>query len=212
MKFQVTIANLSFHMIEPDRLVAYLAPCSLLALTPGPGILYVMTRTLTGGTREGVLSSVGTFAGGFAHVLAAALRLSAILATSAVAFQAVRYAGAAYLIYLGIQMIRRSGRNEVAEAPPPAGNPFVQGVVTEALNPKTAIFFLSFIPPFVSEPSFAQFVFLGAISVTLNTVADLLVVAFAAPLARKLTGTWHRRQQLATGTGMVSLGNYVAAD
>ena len=199
-------------MIETDRLVAYLAACSILALTPGPGILYVMTRTLAGGTREGVLSSVGTFVGGFAHVLAAALGLSAILATSALAFQSVKYAGAAYLIYLGIQMIRRSGHLEVADAPPPTGSPFLQGIVTEALNPKTAIFFLSFIPQFVTHPSFAQFVFLGAISVTLNTLADLLVVAFAAPLARTLTGTWRRRQQLATGTGMITLGIYVAAD
>ncbi|MCX6603128.1 MAG: LysE family translocator [Acidobacteria bacterium] len=199
-------------MIETDRLVAYLAACSILALTPGPGILYVMTRTLAGGTREGFLSSVGTFVGGFAHVLAAALGLSAILATSALAFQAVKYAGAAYLIYLGIQMIRRSGHLEVADAPPPKGSPFLQGIVTEALNPKTAIFFLSFIPQFVTHPSFAQFVFLGAISVTLNTLADLLVVAFAAPLVRTLTGTWRRRQQLATGTGMITLGIYVAAD
>ena len=199
-------------MIETDRLLAYLAACSILVLTPGPGIFYVMTRTLAGGTREGVLSSVGTFVGGFAHVLAAALGLSAILATSALAFQAVKYAGAAYLVYLGIQMIRRSGHLEVADAPPPKGSPFLQGIVTEALNPKTAIFFLSFIPQFVTHPSFAQFVCLGAISVTLNTLADLLVVAFAAPLARKLTGTWRRRQQLATGTGRITLGAYVAID
>ena len=191
-------------MIETDRLLAFLAACSILALTPGPGILYVMTRTLAGGTREGVLSSLGTFVGGFAHVLAAALGLSAILATSALAFQAVKYAGAAYLIYLGIQMIRRSGRLEVDDVPPPTGNPFLQGIVTEALNPKTAIFFLSFIPQFVTQPTFAQFVVLGAISVTLNTLADLL--------ARKLSGTWRRRQQLAPGTGMVTLGIYVAAD
>ncbi len=140
-------------MIETDRLLAFLAACSILALTPGPGIFYVMTRTLTGGTREGALSS------------------------------------------LGIQMIRRSGHLEVADAPPPKGNPSLQGIITEALNPKTAIFFLSFLH---------QFVALGGISVTLNTLA--------APLARKLTGTWRRRQQLATGAGMVTLGAYVAID
>lgn len=122
LKFQVTIANLSFHMIETDRLAAYLAARSILALIPGPGILYVMTRTIADGTREGVLS--------------------------ALAFQALQYAGAAYL-YLGIQMVRRSGHLEVADAPQPKGNPFAQGIVTEALNPKTATFFLSFIPQFV---------------------------------------------------------------
>ena len=135
LKFQVTIANLSFHMIEPDRLAAYLAARSILALVPGPGILYVMTRTIADGTREGVLS--------------------------ALAFQALKYAGAAYL-YLGIQMVRRSGHLEVADAPQPKGNPFAQGTVTEGLNPKTAIFVLSFIPQFVTQPTFAQFFVLGA--------------------------------------------------
>lgn len=131
-------------MIETDRLVAYLAACSILALTPGPGILYVMTRTLAGGTREGVLSSVGTFVGGFAHVLAAALGLSAILATSALAFQSVKYAGAAYLIYLGIQMIRRSGHLEVADAPPPKGSPSSKASSPRPSTPK---------PPSSSSPS-----------------------------------------------------------
>ena len=171
-------------MIETDRLLAFLAACSILALTPGPGILYVMTRTLAGGTREGVLSSLGTFVGGFAHVLAAALGLSAILATSALAFQAVKYAGAAYLIYLGIRMIRRSGRLEVDDVPPPTGNPFLQGIVTEALNPKTAIFFLSFIPQFVTQPTFAQFFVLGARPPRPQTNRHL-----ASPPA---TRYWHR--------------------
>ncbi len=150
-----------------------------------------MTRTLANETSEGVLSSLGTFAGGLVHVLAAALGLSAILATSALAFQAVKYAGAAYLIYLGVQMIRPSGHLEVAAAPAPKGNPFLQGIITEALNPKTAIFFFSIIPQFVTQPTFLR---------------------FAAPLARKLSGAWRRRQQLATGTGRVTLGAYVAID
>lgn len=199
-------------MTENVQFLPFLAASLLLALTPGPGILYVMTRTLAGGAREGVASSLGTFVGGFAHVLAAALGLSAILATSALAFQLVKYAGAAYLAYLGVRMILRANQPLVVDAPAPTGNPFLQGIITEALNPKTAIFFLSFIPQFVSHPTLTQFILLGSISVTLNTLADLLVVAFAAPLSRKLTGTWRRRQQLATGTGLVALGAYVAAD
>jgi threonine/homoserine/homoserine lactone efflux protein len=93
-------------MMEGTRFALFLSAALLLALTPGPGILYVLGRTLNGGRREGILSSLGTFVGGSVHVVAASLGLSAILATSATAFQIVRYAGAAYLVYLGVMMIR----------------------------------------------------------------------------------------------------------
>jgi threonine/homoserine/homoserine lactone efflux protein len=93
-------------MFEGLHFLVFGAAALVLAVTPGPGMLYVLGRTVNAGRREGVLSSLGTFAGGSIHLLAAALGLSAILATSATAFQIVRYAGAAYLIYLGIAMIR----------------------------------------------------------------------------------------------------------
>ena len=94
-------------MIDGTRFALFVSAAAILALTPGPGILYVLGRTLHGGRREGVLSALGTFVGGSVHVLAAGLGLSAILMTSATAFQVVRYAGAAYLVYLGISMIRK---------------------------------------------------------------------------------------------------------
>ncbi len=93
-------------MIEGGHFALFATAALLLAITPGPGMLYVLGRTMHGGRREGFLSSLGTFAGGSVHVIAAALGLSAVLATSATAFEVVRYAGAAYLIYLGIAMIR----------------------------------------------------------------------------------------------------------
>ena len=92
-------------MIDGTRFALFVSAAAILALTPGPGILFVLGRTLHGGRREGVLSALGTLVGGSVHVLAAGLGLSAILMTSATAFQVVRYAGAAYLIYLGISMI-----------------------------------------------------------------------------------------------------------
>lgn len=204
-------------MIEGTRFLLFGTAALVLAVTPGPGMLYVLGRTVNGGRREGILSSLGTFAGGSIHVLAAALGLSAILATSATAFQVVRYAGAAYLIYLGIAMIR--SRNL---APPSAvekgggSRPFLQGITTEVLNPKTALFFLSFIPQFVSVARghvTLQFLILGTISVTLNTCADLVVVMSASALARKLKGDkrFARRQRTASGVGMIGLGIYVAA-
>jgi threonine/homoserine/homoserine lactone efflux protein len=204
-------------MFGAPRFFLFLSAAFLLAVTPGPGIFYVLTRSLAGGRREGVLSAAGTFLGGLVHVVAAALGLSAILAASALAFQTVKYAGAAYLVYLGLTMIRR--RNEEMQG---AGNseairrgPLAQGVITEVLNPKTALFFLSFIPQFVSVNAghvVAQFLILGAISVTLNTSADIVVACFAGPLGTRMKNSarFRRRQRTASGLVMAGLGIYVA--
>jgi threonine/homoserine/homoserine lactone efflux protein len=202
-------------MFDPHRFLLFFAAALLLAVTPGPGIFYVLARSLAGGSREGVLSSLGTFVGGFFHVLAAALGVSAILAASAVAFHTVKYAGAAYLVWLGISMIRTRSADVAVSAAKPSQGAFRQGIFTEVLNPKTALFFLSFIPQFIAPERghvFLQFVLLGALSVVLNTAADLVVVALAAPLERKLKSSarFRRGQRVASGVGMITLGAYVA--
>ena len=214
-------------MFDAHRFALFFAAALLLALTPGPGIFYVLARTLAGGRREGFQSSIGTFFGGLFHVFAAALGVSAILAASAVAFHTVKYAGAAYLIFLGIKMIRSRNvpmaDHSIAETgAPSAGTPrydaaaaFKQGILTEALNPKTALFFLSFIPQFIAPERghiFLQFATLGILSVALNTAADLLIVFLAAPLERKLKSspTFRSRQRTASGLGMIGLGAYLA--
>jgi threonine/homoserine/homoserine lactone efflux protein len=205
-------------VVIPSRFAIFLGAALILAITPGPGIFYVLARSLRGGRREGVLSAAGTFLGGLVHVGAAAFGLSAILAASAIAFETVRYAGAAYLIYLGYRMIR--SRNEAMtdqDLESSAGrNTLAQGITTEVLNPKTALFFLSFIPQFVSLHQghvAAQFLLLGAISVTLNTCADLLVACFAGPLGSKMkrSAKLRSRQRAASGAAMIGLGVYVAA-
>ncbi|HET8966360.1 MAG TPA: LysE family translocator [Candidatus Acidoferrum sp.] len=193
----------------------FLAAAILLAVTPGPGIFYVLARTLAGGRREGFQSSFGTFFGGLFHVFAAALGVSAILSASAVAFHTVKYAGAAYLVFLGVKMIRSRNAELPTGATAPRGNAYRQGILTEALNPKTALFFLSFIPQFIAPERghvFFQFATLGILSVTLNTAADLIVVSLAAPLERKLKSSarFRRGQRTASGLGMVGLGAYVA--
>jgi len=199
-----------------SRFLVFLGAALILAITPGPGIFYVLARSLRGGRREGVLSTAGTFLGGLVHVAAAAFGLSAILAASAVAFETVRYAGAAYLIYLGYRMIRTRDQEAVdLDLERPSRGTFVQGVMTEVLNPKTALFFLSFIPQFVSVQQgyvAAQFLLLGAISVTLNTCADLLVACFAGPLGSKMrhSAKLRSRQRAASGAAMIGLGVYVA--
>ena len=202
-------------MFDTHRFLLFFVAALLLAITPGPGIFYVLARSLAGGRREGILSSFGTFVGGLFHVLAAALGVSAILAASAVAFHTVKYAGAAYLVWLGIRMIRTRNAEMVVSASQPSQGAFRQGILTEVLNPKTALFSLSFIPQFIAPERghvFLQFVVLGALSVFLNTAADLLVVVLAAPLERKLKSSarFRRGQRTASGLGMITLGAYVA--
>ncbi len=202
-------------MIDGHKFVLFFVAAFVLAITPGAGIFYVLARTLAGGRREGVQSSLGTFVGGLFHVTAAALGISAVVAASAVAFHTVKYAGAAYLVWLGIRMIlsRNEAMPEKTEAP--KGSAFRQGIFTEALNPKTALFFLSFIPQFIAPERghvFWQFVVLGVLSVTMNTGADLAVVQLAAPLEKRLkeSAKFRRNQRVASGAGMIGLGAYVA--
>jgi len=208
-------------MFDSARFFVFLGAALLLAAAPGPGMLYVLARSLAGGRREGLLSALGTFFGGMVHVFAAAAGVSIILAKSAAAFATVKYVGAAYLCFLGIRMIlearKEATRDEAtALAPlPRARNPFWQGVMTEVLNPKTALFFLSFIPQFVNRSHghiFGQFILLGAISVTLNTTADIVVTLLAGPLGQRIrqSARFRRRQRTLTGAVMIGLGAYVA--
>jgi threonine/homoserine/homoserine lactone efflux protein len=138
------------------------------------------------------------------------------LATSAVAFSVVKYAGAAYLVYLGGSMLRSRNMNvEMAEEQGAGQGHLLQGIWTEVLNPKTALFFLSFIPQFVSTAKghlVMQFLFLGSVSVALNTTADLLAVLLAGAVAHKLRDNpeFTRKQRTASGVGMIGLGVYVA--
>jgi len=207
-------------MFDSTRLVLFLTAALLLAIAPGPGMLYVLARSLAGGKREGVLSAFGTFLGGMVHVFAAALGVSIILARSAIAFAAVKYVGAAYLCFLGVRMILDARKDNATDEPAPqdtkpARNPLWQGVATEVLNPKTALFFLSFIPQFVNRGNghvFLQFVALGTISVVMNTTADLIVIALAGPLGEKIRSSaiFRRRQRMVTGAIMIGLGTYLA--
>jgi threonine/homoserine/homoserine lactone efflux protein len=202
-------------MIDRAQFLIFLSAAVLLAISPGPGMLYVLARSLRGGRRVGFASSLGTAAGGMLHVVAAGLGLSVILARSASAFLIVKYLGAAYLIYLGIRTLQAGDTALPAtDLEKDARSPFWQGALTEVLNPKTALFFLAFIPQFVnhSTPLVPQFLALGAISVTLNTAADIAVVVAMAPLARRLKSslTWRRRQRQASGATLIGLGGYVA--
>jgi threonine/homoserine/homoserine lactone efflux protein len=194
----------------------YLSAAFVLAITPGPGIFYVLTRSLKGGRREGYASAFGTAVGGLFHVVAAALGLSAILATSAIAFNIVKYVGAAYLIYLGIRtLLSKDEALDVESATHSKNNrAFYQGIVTEVLNPKTALFFLAFIPQFINPASAVvpQVMLLGCISVFLNTSVDVVVATMAGPIGSQLKrrAGLRKAQRMFSGGSLIALGTYVA--
>lgn len=204
-------------MPELAQFALYLAASIVLAVTPGPGIFYVAARTLAGGRAEGVALSFGTGLGGLVHVLAGAAGVSALVLASAELFTALKLIGAAYLVWLGIRTLRSarsaSAAATISDTPPSIGawRAFTEGVLVETLNPKTAAFFLAFIPQFVSPDHghiAIQFVALGVISVALNTLADV-VVAFAASGIRNgatARPALVRRLQQVSGGAMIALG------
>ena len=196
--------------------LTFLLAAVLLAITPGPGIAYVVARTAAGGRSEGLASCLGPGLGGMLHVLAAAFGLSVLIAQSAVAFTLLKYLGAAYLVYLGIRLWLRREPAAAVEAVTPQGarRALVEGIVVEALNVKTALFFLAFLPQFV-DPGAAlvpQLVLLGSICVALNTFVDVVAV-FAA---HRLLGSGVARAARArvmtriSGTTMIGLGAFLA--
>jgi threonine/homoserine/homoserine lactone efflux protein len=200
-------------MPDTAHLSAFLAAAVVLAAIPGPGMLYVLARTLAHGRSAGLRSTLGTSAGGLGHVLAAAVGLSALLLTSAVAFSVVKYAGAVYLIWLGVRTLAGL-REPVEEVRGAAGPAFRQGMLTELLNPKTALFFLTFLPQFVQPergPVWPQLLALGCVSVALNSSADLVVAALGGRIRTALSPRWWRRQRLASGCTLIALGGYAAA-
>lgn len=207
---------------------AFLVAAAILALTPGPGIAYVVARTAAAGRAEGLASCIGTAFGGFLHVGAAALGLSVLLVQSAFAFSVVKYIGAAYLIFLGLRLLLF--KSPIGDAPgdAPSDAPshalavsalgvrraVRDGILVEAFNVKTAMFFLAFLPQFlVPGPAVVlQLVVMGTVCVALNTLVGVLAVLGAnrllqAGLARR------RRERLLTqlsGVTMVGLGLYVS--
>ena len=197
-------------------LAAFLIAAVLLAVTPGPGIAYVVARTVAGGRAEGLASCLGTGLGGMVHVLAAALGLSLVVAQSATAFALLKYLGAAYLVYLGVRILLRQDRAPAIGPVAASGarRALLEGIAVETLNVKTALFFLAFLPQFVapSEPLVPQLVLLGGICVALNTLADVVAVLAAHRLLASGTARAARARWLSrlSGGTMIGLGAYLA--
>lgn len=209
-------------MLSVETWIVFLSAALALAFVPGPGMLYVLSRTMEGGRRAGILSTLGAATGGAVHVIGAAIGTSALLATSQTAFLALKVLGGCFLLYLGLKMIFAKtslagpAPAQVAAKPSRPLTIFSQGVATEILNPKTAMFFFAFIPQFV-QPSngdvFTQLVVLGLLVVVLNTVPDLLIAYLSKPIG-SLLQSWPRiwaAQRSVAGLFLVALGIYTLA-
>ena len=179
-------------MPSPEAFVAFAVASIALLVVPGPSVLYIVTRSVQG-RAAGLASVLGIHTGSIVHVVAAALGVSAILASSALAFGVVKYAGAAYLIWLGIRSLVR--RDVDAREPRPRARSlrqiYAQGVVVNVLNPKTALFFLAFLPQFVDPTRGSvtlQVVVLGFTFIALGLVSDGTYAMISARVSRRLAG------------------------
>ncbi|HXF97309.1 MAG TPA: LysE family translocator [Gaiellaceae bacterium] len=201
---------------EPERLALFAAAALALLLVPGPAVLYVVARSVHSGRRAGLVSVLGIHVGTLVHIAAATAGLSALVVSSATAFTAVKIAGAVYLVALGIWTIlsRRAERDGAAEprtASPRLRRAFAHGIVVNVLNPKTAIFFLAFLPQFVDpgapHPA-AQIVVLGLLFAALGLVTDSLwaLAAGTAGFALRRSRRYARVERYVTGGIYVGLG------
>ena len=194
-------------MPDTTRVALFALATFLLTVSPGPGVLYVTARSLTQGRRAGFASMFGIEFGEVVWLAAAATGVAALLSASVAALTVLRLAGAAYLIYLGIQRWRQVGAVD-APPPAPAGRIFVQGVVTQLLNPKVAVFFVAFLPQFLdtAQPIAPQVAVLGVVYVAIAIAVDVTYVLSASAVSRRFM----RSRVAQVRTGRVAAATYVA--
>ena len=204
-------------MIAGSHFTAFLIASLVLALTPGPGVIYIVTRSLAGGRRAGLASAGGVALGNLGGALAATAGLAALLALSTWAFTIVKYAGAAYLVYLGVQIVRaRPGEAAPSHVrPAPVSRVFRDGFLVALLNPKTALFFAAFLPQFIDPDaaSFRQSLLLAIVFVAIAALTDTLYALLAGTIAPRLgraRAAQNGGRYLAGGT-LIGLGILAAA-
>ena len=196
-----------------SSLIVFVLAALVLLIIPGPAVIYIVTRSVAHGRRAGLASVLGIELATLCHSMAAAFGLSAILLASSMAYNVVKYAGAAYLVYLGLKAIfSRSAPSEVDDPPQPSlAQMFRKGFLVNLLNPKTALFFYAFLPQFVDPArgsSILQILLLGLIFVTMATITDstyALVSSGVGSFIMRKPG-FHRIQKYVTGGIYISLG------
>ena len=207
-------------MPSAELLLAFAAATAVFAYIPGPALLYTAAQTVARGRRAGFMAALGIHVGCYAHVFAAAFGLSAVFRHVPELYAAVKIAGALYLVWLGIDMIRSRGFSPEpgAVAPKSARRAFVESIVVELLNPKVAIFFIAFLPQFVdphaSLPVWAQFLILGTIVNFAFSSADIITVYAASSVLGKLRhdGMGKKLFKYVGGSLLVGLGARLALD
>ena len=192
------------HMPELATLLLFAGSAATLVLIPGPNLVYIVTRSVEAGRRTGLASVAGVEAGTLIHVAAAAFGLSALLASSAVAFEVVKYAGVVYLVYLGVRALRAGGAAQ-RNAAAPAGmrRTLAEGLLVNVLNPKVSLFFLAFLPQFVDPGQGSvttQILVLGVVFIAVAATLDLLCVLAAGPIGKRLGG--ERSHRFAGGVSL----------
>jgi threonine/homoserine/homoserine lactone efflux protein len=200
-------------MPDVTHLPLFILASGVLIITPGPAVLYIIARSVDQGRRAGLVSVCAIEVGNFMHVLAATLGLSALLLSSALAFTIVKYLGAAYLVYLGLRKLFTSDTVQITDnrLPQSLRRTFSQGVVVATLNPKTALFFVAFLPQFV-DPSkggvAGQMLFLGCIFVMLAVISDSMYALLAGTVGQWLKSSRSvlRAQRYVIGTVYIALG------
>ena len=205
-------------MTSASSLALFCLASAALAVVPGPAVTYIVTHSVDKGRRAGVVSALGVATGGLVHALAATIGLSALIASSAEAFTAVKLIGAAYLIAIGIRRIVSSDEEDDDVQPDPSRHRrlYAQGVVVNVLNPKTALFFLAFIPQFVNQDAGnvpLQVALLGSIFVAIALMSDLTYAVLADLLAGRVrrSGRAARVRRYLTGGIFIALGATAAA-
>jgi threonine/homoserine/homoserine lactone efflux protein len=199
---------------DASTLGLFLLASVALAVVPGPAVAYIVMQSIDQGRRAGLLSALGVASGGLVHVLAATIGLSALIASSATAFTIVKLVGAVYLVAVGIRRIlSKDERGRPVQ--PPRAHVYRQGVIVNVLNPKTALFFLAFLPQFVDRDHsvWPQVAVLGVVFVTVAVVSDMTYALVSDAIAGKLrtTGTGAKMRRWLTGGVFVVLGISAAA-
>lgn len=204
---------MAIDVLPPSSmLAAFLAASLVLAVTPGPGVVYIVSRSVADGRRHGLASVVGVAFGNLGNALAASAGLASVFAVSAAAFTVVKYAGACYLIYLGVRMLLKSNAvaKSLAVVPARLGRVVRDGFVVALLNPKTALFFAAFLPQFLpATTSLFQTAVLGGIFVVVAAVTDtgyVIVAGAMTPVLARAHGGFKPVARYASGFTLVGLG------